>query len=221
VASASALAASAGYHGRIVVLLNSTWSLPAPVAAYLNALSPSRTGLLAVGGRNTYVLQHTTALHQSWRFWGFAGADPEAISVNLARFWWGSPYVVTVATTADWRDGMAGAAVNAGYGPLLWSSPQVLDSVDWGYLTAESAGVNDVQTFGSGFAARTYTLIGEAISTGPGGTQLLQDPNGVPAPGTAGAHTALTRAAAPAAKPAAGPVTTGAGAAVQLLTSGR
>jgi hypothetical protein len=164
--------------------------------------------VLVVGNRSIYAMEHTP-LNRVWRFWTLGGTDPESLSYNLAKFWWGSPYLVTLASPADWRAGMAGASVNAGYGPLLWTSATRLDPIDRLYLAQEAAAVGDVQLFGSGWPTATVSVAGGAIAAGPSWARVLQDPNGTVSP-LAATHTALSSFGGPATGDAAHALSVGA-----------
>ncbi|SEK73178.1 cell wall-binding repeat-containing protein [Streptacidiphilus jiangxiensis] len=190
-ATAASVAASGGYKGSSVVLLNTATRLPSTLTSYFNGLNPNTTRVLVVGSRSVYAMEHTP-LRQQWHFWAFGGTDPEALSTQLATFWYGAPYLATLANTSDWRSGMAGAAVNAGYGPLLWTSATGLDAVDRSYLSKESAAIGEVQIFGTGWPNTTVNAVRSAIAADPSWTSVDLDVNGVPAPLTAGlAHLVL------------------------------
>ncbi|RAG83599.1 hypothetical protein DN069_21305 [Streptacidiphilus pinicola] len=187
-ASAAAMASAAGNGGRMVVLLNTGWSLPSTLTGFFNRSNPGSTNVVVIGNHSIYAMEHTP-LNQAWRFWTLGGSDAEYLSFNMAKFWWGSPYVTTLANNSDWRSGFAGASVNAGYGPLLWTSSTGLDPVDKLYLQQESASTPDVQIFGYGWPTATVNGIEGAIGATPAWATLMQDPNGT-VPSGATAHTA-------------------------------
>ncbi|WP_042378604.1 TolB family protein [Streptacidiphilus melanogenes] len=178
-ASAASMAASAGYGGRSVVLLNTGWSLPSTLTGFFNRSNPTTTNVVAIGNHSIYAMEHTPLRQGSqWKFWTLTGSDPEYLSYDMAKFWWGSPYLTTLANTSDWRSGFAGASVNAGYGPLLWTSATGLDPVDKLYLQQESAGATNAQIFGTGWPTATVNAIAGALGATPSWTELMQDPNG-------------------------------------------
>ena len=218
-ASAASMAASAGNGGRSVVLLNTGWSLPSTLKAFFNRSNPGSTNVVVIGNHSIYAMEHTP-LNQAWRFWTLGGTDAEYLSYNMARFWWGSPNVTTLANSSDWRSGFAGASVNAGYGPLLWTSATGLDPVDKLYLQQESAGSSDVQIFGYGWPTATVNGIEGAIGATPAWATLMQDPNGT-VPSGATAHTAgVTGGLAAHSPAAAAPHGAGAGAALHTSSAG-
>ncbi|MEY9870894.1 putative cell wall-binding protein [Streptacidiphilus sp. MAP12-33] len=187
-ASAATMAASAGGGGRTVVLLNTGYSLPSSLTAFFNGLNPKSTAVTVVGNRSIYAMEHSRT-RQAWQFWIVPGADAEYLSVNMAKFWWGAPAVTTLANTSDWRSGFAGGSVNAGYGPLLWTSATGLDPVDHSYIAQEAASVGNVQLFGTGWPMATVNGIDAALASTPSWAQLVQNPNGT-SPASAAAHAA-------------------------------
>ncbi|QMU79426.1 hypothetical protein GXW83_30670 [Streptacidiphilus sp. PB12-B1b] len=178
--SAAATAGSGGYHGRLVVLLNSTWGLPGSIASYMNGLNPSSTHLVAVGGRSIYALEHTTALHKVWYFWTVDNSsNGETLSFALADFWWGGEGEATVANNTGWQDGAVAASAAATYGPLVWTSPKYLSPDTVAFLEHESASVNSVQIYGTaGFPGNTLYEIEDSVAAA--GTELVKVPNGRP-----------------------------------------
>ena len=204
--SAAAVAGSGGYHGRFVVLLNSSWGLPASIASYMNAINPASTHLMAVGGRSIYALEHTTALRKNWRFWTIDNSsNGEALSLGLADFWWGGEQEATIANNTSWQDGAAAASAAATYGPLVWTSPKYLSPDTAAFLEHESASINVVQIFGTvGYPGNTLYGIENAIAADAAGTELVKVPNGQP-PALTAVHTAAIAAAGfqPAPAPAA------------------
>ncbi|MBC3843792.1 hypothetical protein GXW82_36990 [Streptacidiphilus sp. 4-A2] len=179
--SAAAMAGSAGNHGRMVVLLNNSWGLPASIASYMNGLNAASTRLLAVGSRSINALETTRGLRSEWHFWDYAGSNGESLALNLAGFWWGGEWEATVANNSGWNDGAVAAADAATYGPLLWTSPKYLSPDTAAFLTRESASINDVQLYGTaGFPSNTLWEIEGAIAANASGTQFIKAPNGAP-----------------------------------------
>ena len=204
--SAAAVAGSGGYHGRFVVLLNGSWGLPASIASYLNAINPSATHLVAVGGRSIYALEHTTELRKYWRFWTIDNSsNGEGLSLGLADFWWGGEEEATVVNNTSWQDGAAAASAAATYGPLVWTSPKYLSPDTAAFLEHESASINVVQLFGTaGYPGNTLYEIQTAVAADAAGTELVKVPNGQPPALTAVHSAAVVPGYQPVATRAAG-----------------
>lgn len=207
--SAASAAGAGGYHGRFVVLLNGSWSLPRAIANYMNALNPA-TRLLAVGSRSIYALENSRNLTKEWHFWTLGGSNGEQLANSLAEFWWGAPAEATVENSSGWQDGAAAAAAAATYGPLLWTSPKYLSPDTLAYLERDSASIGDVQMFGTaGFPGNTIAETKAAIAFTSLWTELYNVPDGNPTalPANRTAATSLPAAAIAGAAVAEAPAT--------------
>ncbi|WP_329367616.1 cell wall-binding repeat-containing protein [Streptomyces sp. NBC_00669] len=162
--SASTAAGALGFHGLGVVLLVKGTTIPAAVKTYLNSLDPDTTGLVSVGANARTALENTPLADQ-WQFYDVSGTSYEQTAVNLANFWWTAPNIATVDGGSTWSNAVTGNAVTAIYGPTLWSGADALSSLTSGYLTKESASVQEVATFGGNdaYAPAARAGIGDAI----------------------------------------------------------
>jgi putative cell wall-binding protein len=178
IAAASAVGAL-GYHGTGVVITTTGKTLPASVKTYLNSLNPSTSNMVTVGYNATYAMEHT-ALNKEWSFWGIPGKTNEDVAANLARFWWSSPEEATVEDTWTWQNAVAGQAVTATYGPMLWSTEGTLSPQVSSYLSQEAASVWGVQTFGgnTSYPPANRTAIASAIAAGSAWTTTVWAANG-------------------------------------------
>ncbi|SEG42135.1 WD40-like Beta Propeller Repeat [Actinacidiphila yanglinensis] len=169
--SAATAAGSLGYKGLGVVLLVKGTTIPTAVKTYLNSLNPATTGLVTVGA-NARTAMENTPLAQQWEFYDISGSSYEQTAVNLANFWWAGPNVATVDESSVWSNSVVGNAVTAIYGPALWSTAASLSTTTAGYLTKESASVQEVVTFGGNaqYSVAQRTALGNAI--GISSTQL-------------------------------------------------
>ncbi|WP_328465918.1 hypothetical protein [Streptomyces sp. NBC_00448] len=162
--SASTAAGALGYHGLGVVLLVKGTTIPAAVKTYLDSLDPDTTGLVSVGANARTALENTP-LAEQWQFYDVSGTSYEQTAVNLANFWWTAPNIATVDGGSTWSNAVTGNAVTAVYGPTLWSGADALSSLTSGYLTKESASIQEVATFGGNdaYAPAARAGIGDAI----------------------------------------------------------
>jgi hypothetical protein len=163
IAAASA-AGALGYKGLGVVLLTKGTTIPSSVQNYLNSLDPNTTNLVSVGANARTALENT-ALAKPWQFYDVSGSSNEQTAVNLAEFWWSAPNAATVQDTWTWQNAVTGNAVTATYGPVLWSTVDVLSDQSKAYLTTESASVQEVATFGGNdaYSPTNRSDIGNAI----------------------------------------------------------
>ena len=218
--AAAAQAASSGYHGRTVVLVNNSWSLPSSIQAYLNSLNPSSTHVLTVGSRSTSGLSNAQ-LNKVWNFWYFNGSNGETLAEQLASFWWGGEREATLANNSNWQDSAVGAADAGTYGPLLWTSTQYLSPDTVSFLNHEAASISNVQMFGTdGIPVNTVTETRAAISYNASGTQIYYDPNGLQPAFAPAFHAAVSAPAAAVASHTAGIPAPRLDAAQQLTTKG-
>ncbi|WP_435127832.1 TolB family protein [Actinacidiphila sp. bgisy144] len=163
--AASTAAGALGYRGLGVVLLTKGTTIPAAVKTYLNSLDPDTTGLVSVGANARTALENTPLAAQ-WQFYDVSGSSYEQTAVNLAQFWWTSPNVATVDGGSTWSNAVTGNAVTATYGPALWSAADSLSPLTAGYLTKESASIQEVVAFGGNdsYAPAARTSIGNAVA---------------------------------------------------------
>lgn len=178
--AASAAAGALGYRGKGVVLLTNGQSVSASIKNYLNALNPNTTGLVTVGYNATKAMQNVT-LNKAWSFWTIGGKTHEDVAANLARFWWTSPTQATVQDTWSWQNAVAGGAVTATYGPMLWSSRATLSAPTAYYLSQRAASIWAVQTFGgsTSYPPANRTAIGSAIAASSAWTSTAWAAGGV------------------------------------------
>jgi hypothetical protein len=180
IAAASA-AGSLGYRGTGVVLLTRGTTVPSAVLNYLNTLDPAKTKMVSVGTKAREAMENAP-LTKEWSFWDVSGSTTELDAANLANFWWTSPTETTVEDTWTWQNAVAGQAVTAGYGPVLWSTESTLSSQTGIYLNQESASLSDVQTFGgnTSYTPAERTAIGNAIAASSAWTTTYWDAAGAP-----------------------------------------
>ena len=178
--AASAAAGSLGYKGKGVVLLTNGTSVSASVRKYLNALNPRTTNLVTVGSNATKAIQNVT-LDEIWNFWAMGGRTHEDVAANLARFWWTSPTWASVQDTWSWQNAVAGSAVSATSGPVLWSGRSTLSAPTAYYLSQRAASISVVQTFGgsASYPPANRTGIGSAIAASSAWTSTVWAPGGV------------------------------------------
>ena len=119
-------AAAAGHDGAPVLLV-STDRIPAPIAAELERLAPSK--ILVLGAPGAVATSVETALHAYTKgtVERVAGVDRYATAVAISRATYEKADTVYVATGLNFPDALAGAALG---GPLLMTPPGALpDSV--------------------------------------------------------------------------------------------
>ncbi|MGW1256368.1 hypothetical protein ACWD5Q_14630 [Streptomyces sp. NPDC002513] len=177
--AASTAAGALGYHGTGVVLLTNGKTVPASVTNYLNALNPKTTNLVTVGYNATQAMEHVT-LDKDWDFWAIGGKTHEDVAANLARFWWSAPTEAVVEDTWTWQNAVAGGAVTATYGPMLWSSRSTLSAPVSYYLSQRAVSISVVQTFGgnTSYPPANRTAIGSAIAASSAWTSTDWAPGG-------------------------------------------
>ncbi|MEU9381341.1 cell wall-binding repeat-containing protein [Streptomyces sp. NPDC048279] len=180
-AAAAAGADGAGSTGGVV--LTSGKSLTSAVKSYLNSLNPAKTMVITVGADAKYALTHAsmTKWPSTYYYYPVTGADSEALSVAVAKFWWTTPGQVAVAYAGSWRDGVsAGSAMNV-YGPVLWTSRPALSDGVKSYLLRESAGTQAVIAFGDTGSVTLGALNTAGSSISAGGNDFVYRPyyNGV------------------------------------------
>ncbi|MFJ4920432.1 TolB family protein [Streptomyces sp. NPDC088725] len=202
--AASTAAGGLGYRGTGVVLLSNGTSMSTAATNFLNGLDPDKTGLVTVGATADAALQKMK-LSKDWGYWSMTGATHEDVAANLARFWWDTPLSVTVEDTWTWENAVAGGAVTATYGPMLWSTQATLSSQAEKYLTERSASIWSVNAFGGNvsYPPANRTAIGNAIGASSAWMDTVWAVGGV-APKTAAKSLG---SAEPAPESAAGPQT--------------
>ncbi|MYS22590.1 MULTISPECIES: cell wall-binding repeat-containing protein [unclassified Streptomyces] len=209
--SASAAAGALGYHGLGVVLLTRGTTPTSSITNFLNALNPSKTNLVTVG-HNAEVTLLKTPLKKDWNYWAIDGGSSDKTAVDLAQFWWAAPGVATVQDTWTWQNAAVGDAVNATYGPILWSTEALLTPSTKAYLTQESASVQNVQMFGpnTSYPLNMRTDLANAVALGTSWVDTDWAAGGIPpaatptAKASARAATIAPTFAAPAATPGGG-----------------
>jgi hypothetical protein len=205
--SASAAAGALGYKGRGVVLLTHGATPTSSVTHFVNSLDPAKTDLVTVG-RNAQTALNRMPLTKDWNYWAIDGGSTDQTAVDLARFWWAAPYEATVQDTWTWQNAAVGNATNATYGPVLWSTEGLLSPSAKGYLTQESASVQEVQMFGpsTSYSVNMRTELANAVANGNAWVDTIWAGGGVPPAAKTGTQAAAPRAfSAPAATPAGGP----------------
>ncbi|MEV7147478.1 cell wall-binding repeat-containing protein [Streptomyces sp. NPDC051287] len=180
-AAAAAGADGAGSTGSVV--LTSGKSLTASVKSYLNSLNPAKTMVITVGADAKYALTHTSLSKwpSTYYYYPITGANSEALSVAVAKFWWTTPSQTAVAYAGSWRDGVsAGSAMNI-YGPVLWTSRPALSDEVKSYLLRESAGTQAVIAFGDTGSVTLGALNTAGSSISASGNDFVYRPyyNGV------------------------------------------
>ncbi|MEU6224661.1 cell wall-binding repeat-containing protein [Streptomyces sp. NPDC047042] len=213
--AASAAAGALGYRGKGVVLLTNGKNVSASIRNYLNALNPNTTGLVTVGYNATKAIENVT-LNKVWNFWSIGGRTHEDVAANLARFWWSSPNWATVQDTWSWQSAIAGGAVTATYGPVLWSSRATLSAPTAYYLSQRAASIMGVQAFGpnASYPSANRTGIGSAIAASSAWTTTLWAAGGALPTTSATARSAqLSPLTAAPAKPSAPSASSASGAA--------
>lgn len=159
-ASAAAGADGTGSAGGVV--LSNGKKLTASVKSYLNGLDPKKTMVITVGADAKYALTHTafSKWPSSYSYYPIAGATKEALSVNIAKFWWSAPSNVALAYSGSWRDGLSAAGAMNIFGPVLWTNRPALSNDTKNYLLRESASVNSAVAFGT-----TGAVTADALNT--------------------------------------------------------
>ncbi|WP_328553927.1 cell wall-binding repeat-containing protein [Streptomyces sp. NBC_00358] len=166
-AAASAAGAN-GTSGKTVVVLNDGNTLTSSVKAYLNSLDPRDTYMIPVGGSAKYALTHTSFSHwpSSYTYYPIVASTNAGNAALLARFWWGGPGSVALASTDSWRGGTSAAAAMNVFGPMLWTDVATLSSETKSYLVQGAANINGVAVFGGTGSVSTTALnsAGAAVS---------------------------------------------------------
>ncbi|MEV6017303.1 MULTISPECIES: cell wall-binding repeat-containing protein [unclassified Streptomyces] len=166
--AAAAAAGADGTSGKAVVVLNDGNTLTASVKAYLNGLDPRDTYMIPVGGSAKYALTHTSFSHwpSSYTYYPIAESTNAGNAAALARFWWGGPANVALASTDSWRGGTSAAAAMNVFGPVLWTDVASLPSETKSYLVKGAAGINGLAVFGGtgSVSASALNSAGAAIS---------------------------------------------------------
>lgn len=169
--SALAAASAAGANGtssKAVVVLNDGNKLTSSVQAYLNGLDPRDTYMIPVGASAKYALTHTPFSHwpSTFTYYPVTASTNAGTAAALARFWWGAPSNVALASTDSWRGGTSAAAAMNVFGPLLWTDVATLTTDTKSYLVKGAAGINGIGVFGGTGSVSTAALnsAGTAIS---------------------------------------------------------
>ncbi|MEU9408690.1 cell wall-binding repeat-containing protein [Streptomyces sp. NPDC048281] len=205
-AAAAAGADGTGSAGSVV--LTNGKSLTASVKSYLNSLDPAKTMVITVGSDAKYALTHGSFSKwpSTYYYYPVTGANSEALSVALAKFWWTTPSQVALAYAGSWRDGVsAGSAMNI-YGPVLWTSRPALSDEVKSYLLRESAGTQAAMAFGDTGSVTAGALNTAGSSISASGNDFVYQPyyNGVAAAKSALALRTDAAETAPAATRSAG-----------------
>ncbi|MFE9876594.1 cell wall-binding repeat-containing protein [Streptomyces sp. NPDC005784] len=166
--AAASAAGADGTSGKAVVVLNEGNTLTASVKSYLNSLDPRDTYMIPVGGTAKYALTHTRFSNwpSSYTYYPVTASTNAGTAVALARFWWGGPGTVALASTDSWLGGTSAAAAMNVFGPLLWTDVAGLSSETKSYLVNGAANINDVSVFGGtgSVSAAALNSAGTAIS---------------------------------------------------------
>ncbi|MGW7419935.1 cell wall-binding repeat-containing protein [Streptomyces sp. NPDC054813] len=180
---AAAAAGAEGTSSTGSVVLTSGKSLTSAVKSYLNSLNPAKTMVITVGSDAKYALTHSSfsTWPSTYYYYPITGANSEALSVAVAKFWWTTPSQVAVAYAGSWRDGVsAGSAMNI-YGPVLWTSRPALSDEVKSYLLRESAGTQAAIAFGDTGSVTAGALNTAGSSISASGNDFVYRPffNGV------------------------------------------
>ncbi|MEU3186911.1 cell wall-binding repeat-containing protein [Streptomyces sp. NPDC006923] len=196
--AASTAAGALGYRGTGVVLLTNGKSSSTSVQNYINALDPEITGLVTVGSVAEQAFRQMPLVN-GWSYWAMDGATHEDVAAELADFWWTAPTSAVVEDTWVWQNAVAGGAVTATYGPMLWSTEASLSTVAENYLTKRSASISSVQTFGGNvsYPPANRTAIANAIAASSAWVDTVWAEAGAP-PATASARSLRSAAPDPA-----------------------
>jgi hypothetical protein len=166
--AAASAAGADGTSGKAVVVLNDGNTLTSSVKAYLNSLDPRDTYMIPVGGSAKYALTHTSFSHwpSSYTYYPIVASTNAGNAAALARFWWGGPGSVALASTDSWRGGTSAAAAMNVFGPMLWTEVATLSSETKSYLVQGAANVSGVEVFGGtgSVSAAALNSAGAAIS---------------------------------------------------------
>jgi hypothetical protein len=166
--AAASAAGADGTNGKAVVVLNEGNTLSPSVQSYLNSLDPRDTEMITVGGSAKYALTHTRFSNwpSSYSYYPVTASTNAGTAVALARFWWGGPGSVALASTDSWLGGTSAAAAMNVFGPLLWTDVAGLSAETKSYLVNGAANINTVAAFGGTGSVSTAALnsAGAAIS---------------------------------------------------------
>jgi hypothetical protein len=182
---AEAAAGSDGSDSTAVALMTDNSTMTESVYTYLNTLNPDKTAIITVGTSsqtallNAYKNKHLTKWPSDWGYYPVTASTNVGTSVNLAKLWWSSPAVTTVASGTSWKDGVAAYSSMAFYGPVMWATTASLDSPVKTYLLDESASLEGAVVFGGTGSISTATAdaIGDATVV-PGNWTLVDYLNG-------------------------------------------
>ncbi|MFF0010592.1 cell wall-binding repeat-containing protein [Streptomyces sp. NPDC005374] len=207
---AAAAAGADGTSSAGGLVLTNGKKLSSSVKSYLNGLNPDKTMVITVGSDAKYALTHTSLSKwpSTYSYYPVTGGTKEALSVNLAKFWWSAPNTVALAYAGSWRDGLSAAAAMNIFGPVLWTSRPALSKEVSSYLLRESASTNSVIAFGGTASVTAGALSSAGASAAANGNYVTYHPyyNGDIPASTAMSSQALradTGPAAVAARPGA------------------
>uniref|UniRef100_A0AAU3I4C9 Cell wall-binding repeat-containing protein n=1 Tax=Streptomyces sp. NBC_01393 TaxID=2903851 RepID=A0AAU3I4C9_9ACTN len=166
--AAASAAGADGTSGKAVVVLNDGNTLTSSVKSYLNGLDPRDTYMIPVGASAKYALTHTSFSHwpSTYTYYPVTASTNAGTAAALARFWWGGPGSVSLASTDSWRGGTSAAAAMNVFGPLLWTDVTALTSDTKSYLLKGAANINGIGVFGGtgSVSAAALNSAGTAIS---------------------------------------------------------
>ncbi|WP_329301252.1 cell wall-binding repeat-containing protein [Streptomyces sp. NBC_00659] len=148
--AAASAAGADGTSGKAVVVLNDGNTLTSSVKSYLNGLDPRDTYMIPVGASAKYALTHTSFSHwpSTYTYYPVTASTNAGTAAALARFWWGGPGSVSLASTDSWRGGTSAAAAMNVFGPLLWTDVTTLTADTKSYLLKGAANINGIGVFG-------------------------------------------------------------------------
>lgn len=171
---AAAAAGAQGTSSAGGLVLSNGKKLSSSVKSYLNGINPNKTMVITVGADAKYALTHTSFSRwpSSSSYYPITGSTKEALSVNLAKFWWSAPSNVALAYSGSWRDGLSAASAMNIFGPVLWTSRPTLSSAVTSYLLRESGSTNSVIAFGGTGSVTAGALSSAGASAAANGSYV-------------------------------------------------
>ncbi len=176
--------AAAGYWSKygyktVVVLTNDT-TMPAASAAYLNTMTPNTssgsangTVVVTAGGPGDSAFRSAVQNNAmpSWAgdtiyYRALVGANAPDTALDVAKAFFGKPYVAAVATSASWYDALTGGAmIGTDNGPLLLTAPTSLNPDVAAYFTTQAQSNLDVVAIMGGTAALPASIVTQIDAT--------------------------------------------------------